>query len=161
MNFERMPRLYKIMLLPQLCRARWAKEYYNLLLKNSNMKIEFQNVCRTFLLLALILHFVSCFWMAVTEANLNSSINWINENGLAEAGMMHQYMASFYWATVTCTTVGYGDILPTNGFELLWAMIIIVFGVAIFAYVLSNLASQFSEITKDNADTTERLEQIE
>jgi hypothetical protein len=52
---------------------------------------------------------------------------------------------------VTATTVGYGDILPTNYAELVWAMIIIIFGVALFANILSNLSSNFVEITKTNA----------
>lgn len=66
-------------------------------------------------------------------------------------------MASLYWATVTCTTVGYGDILPTNKYELAWALAIIVFGVAIFSYFLSNMAAQFSEFSKNNAANQERI----
>ena len=71
--------------------------------------------------------------------------------------MFEQYIASLYWATVTCTTVGYGDILPTNNYELAWAMCIIVFGVAIFSYILSDLSSKFSEITRANASNQERI----
>jgi cyclic nucleotide gated channel alpha 3 len=62
-----------------------------------------------------------------------------------------KYVISLYWAVVTCTTVGYGDILPSNNYELFWAMVIIVFGVAVFSYILSNLASQFMEISRSDA----------
>ena len=68
------------------------------------------------------------------------------------------FMAAVYWATVTCTTVGYGDILPTNEYELIWAMFIIVIGVAVFSFILSNLSSQFSEITRSNAVNQERIQ---
>jgi hypothetical protein len=46
-----------------------------------------------------------------------------------------------YWAVVTCCTVGYGDILPTNGYEYSWAILIIVVGVAIFSFVIGDLSS--------------------
>jgi len=76
------------MLIPQLYRARWTNEYFTLLLKNIGLKTLPQNVIKTFMLLALILHFVSCFWMAVTEANLSDSVNWVNESGFADSGML-------------------------------------------------------------------------
>ena len=60
---------------------------------------------------------------------------------MQDASLFSKYNISLYWAVVTCTTVGYGDILPSNNFELFWAMIIIIFGVAVFSYFLSNLAS--------------------
>ena len=79
--------------------------------------------------------------MASTEANLGSFNNWLCGNDLHDNGMYIQYLAAFYWATVTCTTVGYGDILPTNYYELIWTLIIIVFGVSIFSYVLGALSA--------------------
>ena len=43
-NFERLPRFYKIMLLFQLFRARFAMDYLKLLLKNMDLRIEIQGV---------------------------------------------------------------------------------------------------------------------
>lgn len=99
--------------------------------------------------------------MAITEANAYSFQNWICQNDYQDSNMYIQYAAAFYWATVTCTTVGYGDILPTNYYELLWAMVIIVFGVAYFSYILGNLSSQFGEITRSNASNQERIQEID
>ena len=52
-----------------------------------------------------------------------------------------------YWSVVTCATVGYGDIIPTNGYELALAMTIIIVGVAIFSFVLGDLSNSISEIS--------------
>ena len=89
--------------------------------------------------------------MASSEANIGLYETWLSDNGILDESLLIQYLAAFYWATVTATTVGYGDILPTNYAELVWAMIIIIFGVALFSFILSNLSSSFVEITKTNA----------
>ena len=94
--------------------------------------------------------------MASTEANIRSFDNWLCDNGLQDESMYVQYIASFYWATVTCTTVGYGDILPTNYPELIWALFIISIGVAVFSYILGDLSAQFGEILKTNTSVDER-----
>jgi len=111
------------------------------MLKNLDIKIEVQGVIKSFVILSYILHVTGCFWNSAADLNIFDRVNWIRENELEDSGMLAQYIASLYWATVTCTTVGYGDILPTNNYELLWAMCIIVFGVAVFSYILSTLSS--------------------
>lgn len=60
------------------------------------------------------------------------------------------YITAIYWATVTCATVGYGDVLPYNNFEKLLACIVIIIGVATFSYSLSDLATQFSELQRES-----------
>lgn len=160
-NFDRVPRFYKIMLFFQLTRARDTYNIIALLLKNMQLAIVTQQLTLTVFQLFLIVHCFGCFWYATTELNIYTKVNWVAENGIANQPIVEKYMASMYWATVTCTTVGYGDILPTNGYELVWALLIIVFGVAIFSYFLSNMAAQFSEFSKTNAANQERIQQIE
>ena len=148
-----MPRVYKEFLVPQiLARGRFASEYFSVLLKSMTfMSIEVQNVTKTFSTLLIILHVTGCCWHLAPYFNLSDNSNWITANDLDNSSDFSKYMASLYWATVTCTTVGYGDILPVNYFELVLCLFIIVFGVAVFSYILSNLSSQFSEITRSNA----------
>jgi len=82
-----MPRLYKFLLLAQVTRARFSFEYFDIWLRNLEMRIELQNVIKTFLSLALMLHVTGCFWMAITEGNINSFDNWICNYGYQDSNM--------------------------------------------------------------------------
>ena len=43
-----------------------------------------------------------------------------------------------YFAFTTLSTVGFGDFNPKSDFERLICVIILVFGVAIFSYIMGN-----------------------
>lgn len=160
-NFERLNRLYKFMLLFQIGRARLSLKYLQDFIKEFNLRVEYQNLIIVFVVLGYIIHVAGCLWYASHFGDPFSYINWITYNGIKDDSMLVKYIYSIYWATVTCTTVGYGDILPMNGYELIWAMIIICFGVAIFSYILSDLSSKFSDITKSYNINQEKITQIE
>jgi len=150
-----------MMLLLQVFRGRNFLKYFVSFLKKMKMRNEYQSIILTMLSLMFILHVTGCLWYAASQLNVKDYNNWITNNDMKDADMFTKYAASIYWATVTCTTVGYGDITPTNFYELIWALCIIIFGVAFFSYVLSDLSSKFTEITKSHALNQERMQQID
>lgn len=160
-NFERLPRFYKVMLLMQIFRGRNFFRYFKDFIKDLNIKIEVQNLMIVFMVLVYILHVSGCLWYAAHYGDVYHYLNWVTYYDIKDETMLVKYIWSLYWATVTCTTVGYGDILPMNDYELVWAQCIILFGVAVFSYILSDLSSKFSEITRTNQVNTEKIHQIE
>lgn len=118
------------------------------------------------------MHLCACFFYSGGLFNLKDKAgNWQTADGLDvwdedgetriyQASIVYKYISSFYFATVTCATVGYGDIKASNDFELFWVMLIMLFGVSIFSYVLGDMASQFGEITRSNKAMEERNRQI-
>ncbi|MEA3433885.1 MAG: NAD-binding protein, partial [Campylobacterota bacterium] len=58
---------------------------------------------------------------------------------------LHSYLDAIYWALVTVSTVGYGDISPVTDLGKIISMFGIVFGIAMISFVTSVMVSAFSE----------------
>ena len=52
---------------------------------------------------------------------------------------------AIYWAVVTLTTVGYGDIVPTSKVGKVFALMIIISGPALLSLITASIASIFVE----------------
>lgn len=49
------------------------------------------------------------------------------------------YVDSFYFSTMTLTTIGYGDITPTQNATKIFVSIYAIFGIAVMLYVLGSI----------------------
>ncbi len=86
----------------------------------------------TLMMFASIVIFISSVLIYVMEANnADSPINTLYD--------------AFYWAVVTISTVGFGDITPITDAGRFVAMIIIVAGVAVLSFTTSIIVSAFTE----------------
>ena len=81
---------------------------------------------------------------------------------------MSVYITSIYFATTTMTTVGYGDIsAKDNMYEQIYCMLMIFFGMALFALVqnrtmsLKNHESILAEIEANTLNMERYLAQID
>ena len=143
-NFDRVPRFYKVMLGLQLTRARDTYTIIALLLKNMQLAIVTQQLTLTVFQLFLIVHCFGCFWYATTDLNIYTKVNWVAENGIANQPIVEKYMASMYWATVTCTTVGYGDILPLSDAAKVFTALYVLFALVIAGMAISQLVDSLA-----------------
>ena len=85
----------------------------------------------TLLFLLLFIVFTSGIAMYILEADKNGQINTLFDG--------------IYWAIVTISTVGYGDISPVTDVGRAISILIIISGIAMISFVTSVIVSAFSE----------------
>lgn len=83
-----------------------------------------------------VIHTASCIFIFLGKLNEDST-NWIfhfckNCNTNADV-----YFRSFYYCVVTMTTIGYGDVIPTNSYERFFATVWMLFGIAFYSFLIS------------------------
>ncbi len=101
------------------------------------------------------------YWLAALIHLL--ALGWI----LIGAGDTHrspadQYLRALYWAVTTLSTIGYGDYTPDhdkNG-QILYTVVVQLFGVGVFSYVIANVSSLMSNLDVARTAYRHRLDEI-
>ena len=97
-------------------------------------------------------HLFGCFWnytssnltdMVLGEEEAKERVWWKGPyvDDLSDERVGGLYIASLYWAFTTMTTVGYGDILPTNDVERVYSTLIMILGATIFGYIVGSVGA--------------------
>ena len=96
-------------------------------------------IIRLIFIAILITYFIGCGWFYFctlfddTEYN-----NFMVVYELKKYPVQHQIVISCYYALTTLSTVGYGDYYPISNQERILGIVIMLFGVAFFAFVMGN-----------------------
>jgi voltage-gated potassium channel len=89
------------------------------------------------------------------------AVAWAFE-GRADGGEIETVVDGLWWALVTATTVGYGDMVPVTPQGRAVAVLLLLVGVALLSVVTANIAAFFVEESDDgNRDIQARLDRIE
>ena len=77
-----------------------------------------------------------------------------------EPALFNSFFDAIYWATVSLTTMGYGDIYPVTEIGRVVTMISSIFGIAIVALpagiITAGYMDELSNVAKTESDTLDR-----
>ena len=72
-----------------------------------------------------------------------------------------RYIYSVYWALTTLTTVGYGDITPTNDAERVYTLIALLIGALVFGYLMTSVGDLVANLDNRANMVNEKLDNIQ
>ncbi|CAD8051611.1 unnamed protein product [Paramecium primaurelia] len=118
---------------------RYLQEYYYQYIYSKGGQNLVLDLVQLIIQIYYFAHIIACIWHYVGENTQHFQNSWIIENKLNEETVWHRYNTAFYWATMTMTTVGYGDFSAKNQVEMIASSIIMFFSSYAFAYTMSSI----------------------
>ncbi len=117
-------------------------------------------IVKFFSAVMLFVHWIACAWfLSAFVANFPEDC-WVVIMGIKHADPITQYIRSLYWAIVTMTTVGYGDITPHRNVEYLFTILVMLLGASGYAFIIGKIASLFSNIDAAKAKFWNRIKAV-
>jgi len=117
-------------------------------------------VIRFIVAAALVTHVVACSWFFTAAAQGFPAGNWAEVAGITGAAPIEQYVRSLYWTITTMTTVGFGDITPSRTAEYLVAMVVMLLGASLYAYIVGSIASLLSSLNAEKSRHRDRAQNL-
>ncbi|GJQ70753.1 hypothetical protein Trydic_g685 [Trypoxylus dichotomus] len=117
-------------------------------------------ICKVVLAILVLIHWNACLYFAISYAIGFGTDNWVyNLNGTVNSTLMRQYIYSFYWSTLTLTTIGETPV-PENDAEYLFVVADFLAGVLIFATIVGNIGSMISNMNVARVDFQNRMDGV-
>ena len=142
--------------------------FVNLGQKEKNGKVFYSlkvrvlaSIIQIFVTIIFLVYFLGCFWFwfQKTVANYRYSQGSQDEEEFQEAFNLnelhieHIALRNTYYMLTTISTIGYGDYLPKNTYEMAFIALVMLFGVTLFGFVLASFNSVmkfFNDIGKND-----------
>jgi hypothetical protein len=112
------------------------------------------------LAIVFIVHVVACLWHWICDIDGYTPDTWIVRYGFLDKELIEKYQISVYWAFTTLTTVGYGDISALTYNEKVVSIMLMVFGCAVYSYLIGNLQGFLNEIDVKHYLLTNKLDTL-
>ena len=132
-------------------------------------RIPYSNMFRVFqliFLISLIIHWNGCFYFLISESIGFGSDSWVypnltdaSGNSTVYATTLRQYLFSFYWSTLTLTTIGELPGPVTDG-EYAFVIIDFLIGVLIFATIVGMVGGIITNMNMRRAEFQEKLDNM-
>ncbi|TMW60338.1 hypothetical protein Poli38472_000380 [Pythium oligandrum] len=159
-SYSRVPqltRLFRLFRLLRLFRMLTIIRILNRLEYALLLRSTVSSLFKFFLLVCFTSHWLSCFFYLISVGNEDG---WVHFQGIGNETLYVKYVTSFYWAIMTMTTVGYGDIHAQSTPERIFAIFAMVLGAWIFAYGITNVVAMVSNLNASDTEFQLKMDEL-
>ncbi|GMP25662.1 hypothetical protein CsSME_00002422 [Camellia sinensis var. sinensis] len=135
----------------RLSRVRKVTEFFQKMEKDIRINYLFTRIIKLIAVELYCTHTAACifYYLATTLPAEQEGYTWIGSLKMGDCSYSHfrqidlwkRYTTSLYFAIVTMSTVGYGDIHAVNLREMIFVMIYVSFDMIIGAYLIGNMTA--------------------
>lgn len=113
------------------------------------------------LYILIIIHWNACIYFAISNAIGFGSDKWVYPNVSIPKyqPLTRKYIYSFYWSTLTLTTIGETP-LPDRDEEYLFVVVDFLIGVLIFATIVGNVGSMITNMNATRAEFQQKMDGV-
>ncbi|PWA84897.1 Ankyrin repeat-containing protein [Artemisia annua] len=138
-------------LLIRLVRVRKVTEFFYKLEKDIRVSYLFSRILKLITVELYCTHTAACifYYLATTLPANQEEYTWIGSlqlgdysySNFRDIDLWRKYITSLYFAIITMTTVGYGDIHPVNLREMIFVMVYVSFDMVLGAYLVGSITA--------------------
>lgn len=143
----------------RLLRIRRLLDFFD----RTETRTSFTNMFRILqlvLYILIIIHWNACIYFAISSGIGFGSDGWVYPNLTGEhAKLSRKYIYSFYWSTLTLTTIGETP-QPQRDEEYLFVVVDFLIGVLIFATIVGNVGSMITNMNASRSEFQQRMDGV-
>ena len=156
-------RLLRLAKLLRIFRASRILRRWESAISISHNRVQLAKFAFTIVLLA---HWMACGFKLVQVLEATTP-NWLTdyfENDFAANSTIvpweSQYVAALYWAVMTITTIGYGDVNPATDPERWYAVLAMLFGGSVYAYIIGSVCGIVASMDEIETHFHQRIDHL-
>ncbi|ETI50843.1 hypothetical protein F441_05679 [Phytophthora nicotianae CJ01A1] len=156
-RIPQLARLFRLFRLLRLVRMLTITRILNRLDYALLLRSTVSSIFKFCMLVCFTSHWLSCFFFLISY---DEDDGWVASMGLQDKSLYEKYVTSFYWAIMTMTTVGYGDVHPTTTHERIFAIVAMILGAWIFAYGITNVVAMVTNLNGADSRFQLRMDEL-